>query len=227
MQNLKYRNLFGRQESGQVGSSRYKSGKSGQFSHRWTFLFGFAHASSVSMLGHRKKANGHIIDSQRLSLAFRVPASGSHVFLRMVRSQQCLFVFRYRAIITPFLVQFPWGAASFLVTTPPWQSFSIPEQAMRRVSHFILFTLRSLNSVHFTWKASLQALDRSFLYFTDSIARTLSLCDNLCGCACPAHYTPIGRIAAVRPFRQPLRFAHCPAFTPCTCASHASSCLWF
>jgi len=145
-----------------VGSSRYKSGKNGQFSHRWTFLLGFAHASSVSMLGYGKKANGHITDWKRPSLVFRFPASGSHVLLMTVRSRQCLFVFRYRAIITPFLAQLPRCAASFLVTTPPWQSFSIPEQAMRRVS---LFTLRYLNSVHSIWKASLQALDRSFFAF--------------------------------------------------------------
>ena len=141
-----------------VGSSRYMSGRSGQFP-QMDFAFGFAHASSVSKSGYGKKANGHIADWQRPSLVFRFPASGSHVFLMTVRSQQCLFVFRYRAIISPFLVQFPWCAASFLVTTPPSQSFSIPEQAMRRVSHF---PQRYLNSVHSIWKASLQALDRSF-----------------------------------------------------------------
>ena len=42
------------------------------------------------MLGHRKKANGHITDWQRPSLVFRFPASGSHVFLMTVRSRQCL-----------------------------------------------------------------------------------------------------------------------------------------
>lgn len=65
----------------------------------------------------------------------------------------------------------------------------------------------------------------SLPFLTISIARTLALCDNLCGCPC--HVTLTGRAAAEGSFSQPLRPIHRLTITSCTCALLDFSCPWF
>ena len=83
--------VSGRLESGKVGS---KSGQSGQFSLFWSFALDFAHVSLVSLLG-----TGQLTLLQGPCFAVRFPASGSHDDM-MTRSQQCIFAFWHRAIIS-------------------------------------------------------------------------------------------------------------------------------
>ena len=92
---------FGRSGSGQVGSGREKSGRSGQFSLLWSFAHDFEHESSLFSLG-----TGQFAVLYGPCFAFRFAASGRHGFMT-VRSQQCLFAFCHRAIISLFLVRLP------------------------------------------------------------------------------------------------------------------------
>lgn len=85
-----------------------------------------------------------------------------------------------------------------------------------------LFGFCALNS-----KAAKVSAQLHFPFLTISIARTLALCDNLCGCACSSHFTLTGRVAAERPFRQPLRTAHCSTIISCICALLVFFCPWF
>jgi len=110
--------------------SRVKSGKSGLFTYRWTFASGFVHASSLSLLGCGQVEYGQFTDRQGASLAFRFPASGSLGFMMTIRSRQCLFVFRYRAIITSFLKQLAWS----WVESQNWGGYFLGGEAMPGMS---------------------------------------------------------------------------------------------
>ena len=65
----------------------------------------------------------------------------------------------------------------------------------------------------------------SLPFLTISIARTLALCDNLCGCPC--HVTLTGRAAAEGSLSQPLRPIHRLTIASCTCALLDSCCPWY
>ena len=62
-----------------------ESGQSGQFSFSWTYALGFAHVSSLSLLGA-----GQLPVLEGSSLTFRFPASGYHGLVTVkIRFQLC------------------------------------------------------------------------------------------------------------------------------------------
>ena len=79
-----------------------ESGQSGQFPFSWTYALGFAHVSSLSLLGA-----GQLPVLEGSSLTFRFPASGYHGLVTVkIRFQLCLSRFGTLLLYHRFITDF-------------------------------------------------------------------------------------------------------------------------